>query len=552
MMSNYIYDYYQQIQRGEVTVGRWVRLWYGIVVDGIAKKRWQYSAKKANRAIRFIETFCRHSEGRADLIVLEPWQKAMVAVLFGILDDSGRRQFREAFVVIGRKNGKTLLAAAIACYMAILDGEYGARIYFVAPKLEQAQICFNDLVEMVTKDPELRELARKRRSDLFVAETNTTAKTLAFNARKSDGLNPHLAVMDENGSWPGINGLRQYEVMKSAAGARAQPLFLSITTAGYEDEGIYDELFKRSTAVLQGTATETRLAPFLYTIDDPARWNDIDELQKSNPNLGVSITVDYLLEEMAIAESSLTKRAEFLTKYCNVKQNSTTAWLEAATVAKCCGDPLRLEDFTDRYAVCGIDLSQTTDLTAVVTVIEDRGRLNTFAHFWLPAAKLADATARDGLPYAAYIRRGLLSLSGENFVDYHDIFNYMRRLVEELKIYPLVTGYDRYSAQYLIQDLQAYGFKCDSVYQGENLTPVISEAEGLLKNGDINIGDNDLLKIHFLNSALKHNAEGNRQRLVKVRNSAAVHIDGMAALLDALTVRQKWHDEIGEQLKNNT
>ena len=137
-------------------------------------------------------------------------------------------------------------------------------------------------------------------------------------------------------------------------------------------------------------------------------------------------------------------------------------------------------------------------------------------------------------------------------MDYHDIFNYMRRLVEELKIYPLVTGYDRYSAQYLIQDLQAYGFKCDSVYQGENLTPVISEAEGLLKNGDINIGDNDLLKIHFLNSALKHNAEGNRQRLVKVRNSAAVHVDGMAALLDCLCVRQKWHDEIGEQLKNNT
>lgn len=551
-MSNFIYDYYQQIQSGEVTVGEWVRRWYGIVVTGISAKRWQYSAKKANRAIRFIETFCRHSEGRSDLIVLELWQKALVAVLFGILDDTGRRQFREAFVVIGRKNGKTLLAAAIACYMAILDGEYGARVYFVAPKLEQAQICFNDLVEMVRKDPELRELVKKRRADLYVAETNTTAKPLAFNARKSDGLNPHLAVCDENASWPGLNGLRQYEVMKSAAGARSQPLVLSITTAGYEDEGIYDELFKRSTAVLLGTSAETRLAPFLYTIDDPARWNDIDELQKSNPNLGVSITVDYLLEEIAIAEKSLTKRAEVLTKYCNVKQNSTTAWLDAATVAKACGDPLRLADYCDRYAVCGIDLSQTTDLTAVVTVIEDGGRLRTFAHFWLPAAKLADATARDGIPYEVYIRRGFLSLSGENFVDYHDVFAYMRRLVEEYRIYPLVTGYDRYSAQYLVQDLQACGYVMDSVYQGENLTPVIMEAEGLLKNGDIDIGDNDLLKIHFLNSALKHNAEGNRQRLVKVRNSPAVHIDGMAALLCSLCVRQKWHDEYGEQLKNNT
>lgn len=547
---NYITAYWQDIQAGRVIVPRWIRLWYGIVVDGLEAGRWTYSRKKANRAIRYIETFCRHSEGRDDLLVLEGWQKALLAVIFGVMDAANHRQFREVLIVIGRKNGKTLLAAAIADYMAVLDGEYGARVYFVAPKLEQAQICFNDLLEMTQKDPEIRQLVKKRRSDLYIAETNTTAKPLAFNAKKSDGLNPHLAVCDEVASWPGINGLRQYEVIKSAAGARSQPIFLSTTTAGYEDEGVYDELFKRGTAVLLGTSDETRMAPFLYVIDDPEKWDDMDELQKSNPNLGVSISREYLQEEIAIARRSLVKRAEFLTKYCNIKQNSTTAWLEARTVAKACGDPLRLEDYQNSYAVCGVDLSQTTDLSSVVTVIEKGGSLKVFAHFWLPSAKLADATARDGLPYEAYIQRGLLSLSGENYIDYHDVYDYLRHLVEDLQIFPLVVGYDRYSAQYLVQDLQAYGFKCDSVFQGENLTPVIIEAEGLLKDGAIDIGDNDLLKVHFLNSALKHSAEGNRHRLVKVRNSPAVHIDGMAALLDCLCVRQKWHDEIGEQLKN--
>lgn len=549
-MNNFILQYYQAIKDGTEVVGRWVLLWYEYVVQGLQAGRFCFDAKKAGKAIRFIENFCRHHEGALapQLIKLELWQKAFVSVVFGVLDENGRRQFREVILIVARKNGKTLFAAAVAVYCMIMDGEYGARIYFAAPKLEQASICYDAFYQMLTKEPELAEMIKKRRSDIYVAESNSSAKELAFNSKKSDGLNISLCVADEIASWPGVQGLRMYEVIASSFGARTQPLLLSISTAGYINEGIYDELIKRATRLLLGNSKEQRLAPFLYMIDDVDKWNDINELRKSNPNLGVSVSVDYMLEEIAKAEGSRSKKAEFLTKYCNIKQSSSQAWLAAQVVERASGPALQLEDFRNCYCVGGIDLSQTTDLTACVAVIERGGELYVFAQFFLPAEKLEEAAERDGLPYSIYVQRGLLTPSGENFVDYHDCYAWFCRLIEQYQIYPLQVGYDRYSAQYLVQDMQQYGFHMDDVYQGFNLTPVIRETEGLLKDGKIHIGDNDLLKVHLLDMAVKTDSESGRCKPVKLAPTA--HIDGGAALLDAMTVRQKYYAEIGEQLKN--
>lgn len=549
-MDNYILAYYQQIKDGSVVVGRWVRLLYEQIVKGLEDKSFFYDQKKAQKAIQFVETFCHHHEGplAPGLMVLELWQKALLSLIFGIVDENGARQFREVFFVVGRKNGKTLLAAAIAEYCTFLDGEYGGRIYFAAPKLEQAGLCFEAYHQMMLQEPELSGMAQKRRTDIYIKDNNTSARPLAFSAKKSDGLNVSLAVLDEVASWGGDQGLKFYEVIKSSVGARRQPLILSMSTAGYINDGVYDELMKRATRVLLGDSKERRLLPVLYTIDDIEKWNDINELQKSMPNLGVSVTVDYMLEEIAIAEGSLSKRAEFITKYCNLKQNSSLAWLSTEVVDKCTGEHLSPDDFRHSYCVAGIDLSQTRDLTAACVVIEKNGQLYVLLHFWLPAEKIDEATQRDGVPYQAYIQRGILSPSGENFVDYHDCFNWLVSLVEQYEILPLKVGYDRYSADYLIQDLKAYGFQCDDVYQGENLYQVMQETEGLMEDGKISIGDNDLMKMHMLDSAVKMNAERGRGRLIKVHN--ARHIDGMAALLDAMTVRQKWWPEIGEHLKN--
>lgn len=547
---NDVYAYYQAITDGSIIVGRWIKLVYERIIRGLENKEFFYNPKKAKAVITFIENFAHHHEGvlAPQLIKLEIWQKAMLSVIFGIVDESGNRQFREVVCVVARKNGKTLLDAAIAEYMAFMDGEYGARLYFIAPKLQQASLCYDAFYQMVSKEPELDAMTKKRRTDIYISSSNTTAAPLAFSQKKSDGLNPSYVSCDEIASWAGEAGLRQYEVLKSALGARKQPLIFSISTSGYENEGIYDELIKRSTRYLLGDSRETRLLPFLYMIDDVEMWNDINELQKSNPNLGVSVSVDYLLEEIAVAEGSFSKKAEFITKYCNIKQNSSLAWLGAQVIEKACGEHLELEDFRSSYAIAGLDLSQTTDLTAAVCLIQKNGQIYVFAHFWLPSEKIEEASTRDNLPYNIYIQRGLLSESGDNFIDYHDCFNWFKELVEQYEIYPLMVGYDRYSAQYLIKDLQAYGFRVDDVYQGDNLWSTIQETEGTLKDGRIHIGDNDLLKVHLLNSAIKMNTERGRGRLVKINPTD--HIDGCAALLDAMCVRQKYWNELGQQLQN--
>lgn len=566
---NWIYTYYQGIVDGTYHVGKWIRLLYEYLVRGLHEKQFFFDAKKANAAIEWKETHCFHTEGplAPNPLKLEVWQKAKTSAIYGIVDENGNRQFREVFEVIGRKNGKSLESGADGSYIW-RNGGYGSRVFCVAPKTDQSDIIYNCIWQMVQLDPEWQELkrlsqekdtqhrkvhddsmlARHRQTDLSIPGSNSTVKKVSYMSRDLNGYNPSLSICDEVASWSGDKGLKAYEVIKSAMGARPDGLLISCTTAGYVNDSVYDELMKRSTRFLMGDSKEKRLLPFLYLIDDPEKWNDINELRKSNPNLGVSVSVDYLLEEIAVAEGSLSKRAEFLTKYCNIKQNSSLAWLEAKIVEDAYGDDLKLDDFRNTYCVGGIDLSQTRDLTACTAVIEKNGELYVFAKFFLPAEKIDECTQRDGIPYNIFIQRGILTPSGDNFVDYHDCYNWFVKLVEEYQIYPLKVGYDRYSAQYLVQDLKAYGFQVSDVYQGENLYGVIQETQGLLEDRKIHIGENDLLKAHLLNSAIKMSTERGRGKLVKL--SPSLHVDGCAALLDAMTVRQQSWNEIGEQLKN--
>ena len=453
--DNYILTYWQKISDGSIVVGKWVRLAYQMIIDGLENKRYIFDQKKATAAVEWIESHCFHVEGKLapGPLILELWQKALISAMFGILDpETNERAFQEVYLVVSRKNGKSLLASAICNYTLQCDGGYGARIYCVAPKLDQADIIYLNTWRMIQLDPEYirkdeeirrrREethskveddptLVRKRVKFLELSATNSTMMKIAFNAKKSEGFNPSLTVCDEIATWEGDAGLKQYDVIKSGYGARPEGIVLSCSTAGYVNDSIYDELMKRSTRLLMGDSKERRLLPMIYQIDSIDKWNDINELRKSNPNLGVSVSVNYLLDEIAVAEGSLAKKAEFLTKYCNIKQNSSIAWLDAPDIDKITGEHLRLEDFREHYAVVGVDLSKSIDLSAVTVVIEKEGTLYTFARFYLPAEKIAEATARDGLPYDIYVKRGLLVPSGDNFIDYRDIYNFLTELVEK-------------------------------------------------------------------------------------------------------------------------
>ena len=555
--ENAILAYYQAIKDGSEEVGQWIRKLYEVILDGLDSNRWFYDPRKAWNAIRFMQRYCHHNKGplAPKRITFDLWQRANLSLMFGIVDGDGARQFSEVFWEVGRKQGKTLLAGGIGNYFAYAAGEYGSEIYYIAPKLDQADLCYSAFEFNVNQEDELKRRTKSTKyRGLFIQENNTTVKKLPFTDRKSDGYNPMFYCADEVASWPGERGLKQWEVMASGTGARVEPMGLAISSAGYENEGIFDELMKRGTAFLNRVSQEEHFLPILYQIDDLEKWDDINELRKSLPGLGKSVSVKFILNQIDTAKESTSKKSEFLTKYCNIKQNASTAWFEAPLVQSMFGTDYKLEDFRNSYGLGGLDLSQTTDLTSACILIEREGVIWIFSHFWLPTEKLKEATERDQIPYQAMIDRGFLTLSGDNFVDYKSVFDWFVKLVDDYKIYPLITGYDRYSSQYLVQDMQNYGFHMDSVFQGFNLSGIMDNLEGLMRNGQIKSAqDNSLLKIHFMDAAqqLESNTSvHNRKKLVKISKYA--HVDGVAAILDALCMRQNKWAELGEQLKNES
>ena len=554
--TNAILAYWDEIRTGGVTVGKWIRQLYEVILKGLEEERWFYDERLADNAIRFIERFCHHYKGQLapHRLKLSLWQKAAIALIFGIVDASGRRQFREVFWVVGRKQGKTLLTAAIGTYMAYAAGEYGSEIYFLAPKIDQADLCYSALEFNVHAEPELDAITKSTKyRGLMISETNTMVKKLAFSSKRSDGYSPQFFCADEVAAWPGSNGLRQWEVMVSGTGARREPLGMAISSGGYENEGLFDELMKRSTAFLMGNSREQHILPIIYMVDDPENWNDLAELRKALPGLGESVSEDFIRKELSTAEESIPKAIEVKVKYANLKQAISTCWLRAEDIEKAFGYRKPLEEIRGHYCVGGLDLSQSVDLTSATIITEVDGVLWVHSHFWLPNKRLEEATRRDNIPYEIYIRKGFLSLSGEEFINNDDVLLWFMDLVKKYKIYPLIIGYDRWSAQETVQKLNQKSFHTDSVTQGFNLSGVSDIFEGMLREGRIrDMDDNDLLKIHMADSAqqMESNAEYAHPRKKLVKISRAAHVDGMAALLDAMAMRQfKWA-ELGQRLTN--
>ena len=550
-----ILQYWNEIRSGGINAGKWIRLLYEVILQGLSEHLWYYSHERADNAIRFIERYCHHYKGKLapQRIKLSLWERATITLIFGIVDDNVRRMFVEVFLVIGRKQGKTILCAAICTYLSFC-GEYGSECYALAPKIDQSDLLFSAVEYNIHAEPELDSITKSTKyRGLFIQETNTTIKKLAFSSKKSDGYNPMFWSADEVAAWPGVNGLRQWEVMVSGTGAREEPLGIALSSGGYENDGLFDELMKRGTGFLMGHSREKHLLPILYMVDDPAKWDDLEELEKSLPGLGESVSREFIQKEIDVAHESISKEIEFKTKYANLKQNMSTAWLRAEDINRMFGWRKPLEELRSRYCVTGVDLSQAVDLTCAICCTELDGIVWTHAHFWLPRNKLEEATKRDGVPYEIYIRKGFLSLSGDEYVDPMDVLAWHMDLVKKYKIYPLMVGYDRWSAQQLVQELEKKSFKTDSVKQGFNLSNVMDKVEAMMREGKIrDMDDNDLLKIHLADAAQKMEsaAETAHPRKMLVKISSKAHVDGAAALLDAFAMREfKWA-ELGTRLTN--
>ena len=545
----YLELYKKQIKEGKAVVGKWIQLNIEYIENGLKEGRFFYNDKKADEAIVFIERFCHHVEGKTSLIKLEPWQKYFLSCVFGIVDSNGNRQFREIVLIMGRKQGKSLLAGAIEVKIAFTEREAGMQIYNLAPKLEQAHIIFNVAYNMIDRVPSLAKRMRKRRADMYFPSWNCTLKPIAFNSKKSDGFNPSAVTYDEFAAWEGDRGLAMYNVMLSAQGARKQPLNIACSTANYIDDGLYDELMARSTSVLLGTSEETRLLPFIYMVDDVKKWDDMNELKKAMPNLGVSVSYEFIEEEIRKAKGSHDYKLEFMTKYCNVKQNSISAWLSSQEIKKTICEKLDPEDFRGCYGVGGIDLSRTTDLTAASIVIRKNGLDYVLTQFFMPENKIDELSDRDHIRYRKFVDLGFLTPSGQNFVRYEDVADWFKMMRDKYEIVCCVVGYDRYSSQYLVDKMQNDGYPMDDVIQGTNLTSIINEFCGLLRDGVVRTGTNGLLQSHFASVALKKVTNDNRVRPEKVDQRK--HIDGFVSVIDAYTVRAKWYEKYKWLLDSN-
>ena len=288
MAVNYVRQYVRAIRAETVTVSQPVRQVYERLDAEAADKScpYRFSAKLGDHAIRFIETFCRHYEGEhaGQLVKLELWEKAFIQTLFGWVDKKTRlRRFREFFLLVARKNGKSFLSACIMVYMLVADGEAGAQCVSIATKYDQAAIVYKTARKIIEQDADLSALVVPIIGGMEFKLTNSTMKALASKSKTLDGLNLHYCSCDELHAQEDRN---LYDVTKQGMKARKQPIFGTITTAGFAREGIYDDLFEYALSVAKGTVADAHLLPVLYTLDDRAEWTDPDAWAKANPGLG--------------------------------------------------------------------------------------------------------------------------------------------------------------------------------------------------------------------------------------------------------------------------
>ncbi|WMM11550.1 terminase large subunit [Staphylococcus simulans] len=532
-MLNYIEEYYRQIKSGEIVASKRITKQYEKLIDDMYNHpQYIYDHAKAERPIKFIETFCRHSKGElaGKPLILDLFQKAYISALFGFVDkETGKRRYTESFFYVARKNGKTTMLSAIALYMMIADGESGAEVYSVASKRDQANILFDQAHEMIKQSPDLSRNIRKRKSDLYFSHNFSKMQSLGKNSNSLDGLNAHLVVIDELHS---IQDRNLYEVMKQSQSARTQPLLIMITTAGTHRGTIFDDLYEYACNVVDGNFKDDNFLPIMYELDKKSEYKNPECWQKANPSLNISKRVEDLERKVARAENDANNLTGILTKDFNVRETSHNAWLTFEQINNTA--TFDIKDFADWYAIGGADLSITTDLSCATLLFVDPDTEMRYVHqmYWLPEDNLRERVDNDKIPYDKWHEQGLLRLCRGNTIDYSDITDWFVEMIEDYEITPLWIYYDNYSARYWVSEMEGHGFKMVRTPQGAKTLSLPMQNLGAdLKKHKVNYNNHPILKWCLSNTGLETDRNGN---IVPVKNqSPKRRIDGTASLLDA-------------------
>lgn len=532
-MPNYILEYWQEMKEGHVTVSKRIYKQYEKLIEDMNyHPKYVYDEVKAERPIQFIESFCRHSKGElaGKPLKLALFQKAYISALFGFIDkETGHRRYTESFFFVGRKNGKTTMLSAIALYMMIADGESGAEVYSVASKKDQANILFDQSHEMIMQSPDLNRNIRKRKADLYFPHNFSKMQSLGKNSNSLDGLNAHLVVIDELHS---IQDRNLYEVMKQSQSARTQPLLIMITTAGTHRGTIFDDLYEYACNVVDGNFKDDNFLPIMYELDSKEEYKNPDCWQKANPSLHISKKIEDLERKVSRAKNNPNDLTGILTKDFNIRETTNKAWLTFEDINNT--DTFDITKFKGTYAIGGADLSITTDLSCATLLFVDPQTEQRYIHqmYWLPEDNLRKRVDEDKIPYDKWHEQGLLRLCSGNTIDYSDITEWFKEMLNEYDITPLWIYYDNYSARYWVDEMEANGFKMIRTPQGAKTLSLPMQNMGAdLQKKKINYNNHPILKWCLTNTGIETDRNGN---IVPVKNqSPKRRIDGTASLLDA-------------------
>ena len=493
------------------------------------KTRYRFDDQAADRAVRFFPRFLRHTKGEhaGQPFNLLPWQADIVRALFGWKRSDGLRKYRRAYVEVPRKNGKSNLAAGIGLYLLFSDGEPGAEVYSAASDRDQAAIVFEAASSMVEESPELLEQSEPYRRSIVIPKSRSSYKVLSSDVKTKHGLNAHGIIFDELHTQPNRD---LWDVLTTSTGSRRQPLTFSITTAGFDRHSICWEIHDYAVKIQDGIIDDPEFLPVIFAAPDDADWTDPAVWALANPSLDVTISREYLEAECNRAQETPGYVNTFRRLHLNQWTESSSRWLDLGAWNEC-GEPIDPAELEGESCWGGLDLSTTTDLSALVLVFPRDPGYAVLAWFWVPEETMRLRSRRDRVPYDIWAREGYIEATEGNVVDYDFIREKINSLGAQYRIQQI--GFDPWNATSLVNDLMADGAKMVAVRQGyASLTAPSKELEKLVVARELFHGDNPVLRWCAANVVVQQDPAGN---LKPSKDKSTERIDGIVALVIALS-----------------
>lgn len=552
LTHNPIIEYWNQIDSGELVVSSKIRRVYKHIVEDIINNpnsEWEYSASHASHAVEFIERYCKHSKGSmgGKPFILELWQTSLIGAMFGIVHKiEGYRKYQEVILIVARKNGKSTLAAAVALYLLIADGELGPEIYSVATKKDQAKIIWLEAKRMVQKSPTLRKRIKPLVAEMISESNDGAFKPLGRDSETIDGLNVHGATFDEVHAWKDVN---LYDVVVDGTSSRENPMIFVTSTAGTIRESVFDRLYDECELVINGYDdpegyTNERLLPIIYELDERAEWPKPEHWKKANPGLGTIKKTDALEQKVNKAKANPMLVKNLVCKDFNIRETNGESWLTYEQLNN--QEKFDIAELKPRYGIGGADLASTTDLTCATVIFMLSNDENIYVEqmYWLPEDLLERRTTEDRIPYDKWKEQGYLRTSEGNKVHYRDVTEWFLEMQNEKDIYLTWTGYDNWSATYFVEEMMNNFGKesMEPVIQGKKtLSSPMKSLGADLESKKVIYNNNPILKWCLSNVTVDVDKNDNIQPM-KGSNTKK-RIDGFASLLDAYVVLERHLEE---------